>query len=94
MLISQNIGGLKLGDKITAPTPFHGTAEIMGFRYYTSHNTGQICIVGDYITSEGKVSFDPVQKLIPLKIYPEPMPGSNREEVSWNYSKINPAIQK
>jgi hypothetical protein len=68
MQVSQNINGLKLGDKITAPMPFNGTAEIMGFRYHTSHNTGRTCIVGDYITSEGKVSFDPVQKLIPLKI--------------------------
>jgi hypothetical protein len=68
MQVSQNICGLKLGDKITAPMPFDGTAEIMGFRYYTSHNTGRTCIVADYIMNDGKVSFDPVQKLVPLKI--------------------------
>ena len=76
MMVSQNIMGLKLGDKIKAPTPFNMpddkgppvTAEIMGFRYYTSHNTGRTAIVGDYIMSDGRTSFDPVQKLVPLKL--------------------------
>jgi hypothetical protein len=73
MIVSQNIGGLKLGDTIKAPSPFNWpdpnlTAEIMGFRYYTSHNTGRTCVVGDYLMADGKVSFDPVEKLIPLKV--------------------------
>jgi hypothetical protein len=76
MMVSQNINGLKLGDKITAPVPFNFpdskgpivTAEIMGFRYYTSRNTGRSCIVADYIMNDGKVSFDPVEKLVPLKL--------------------------
>ena len=44
------------------------TAEITGFRYYTSRNTGRTYIVGDYITSKGDTSFDAVEKLVPLKI--------------------------
>jgi len=75
MIVSQNIAGLTIGDKITAPAPFNVswvkeivTAEITGFRYYTSRNTGRTYIVGDYITSKGDTSFDAVEKLVPLKI--------------------------
>ena len=68
MLVSQTISGLSLGDKIRSPLPFSGTAEIMGFRYHTSRNTGRTYIVGDYLTHDGKASFDPVEKLVPLKI--------------------------
>jgi hypothetical protein len=68
MLVSKTISGLSLGDKISSPLPFDGTAEIIGFRYHTSRNTGRTYIVGDYITHDGKTSFNPVEKLIPLKI--------------------------
>lgn len=33
--------GLKVNDKIRAPMPFSGHATILGFRYYTSRNTGR-----------------------------------------------------
>ena len=68
MMVSKTISGLTLGDKIKAPMPFDGTAEIIGFRYHTSRNTGRTYIVGDYITHDGKASFDPVEKLVPLKV--------------------------
>jgi hypothetical protein len=64
----QTICGLSIGDTIDSPLPFTGTAEIIGFRYYTSRNNGRTSMVADYITHDLKASFDAVEKLIPLKI--------------------------
>jgi len=70
--MKMTVLGLSVGDTITAPTPFSGTAEIVGFRYHTSRNTGRTCMVADYVTHDGKASFDPVEKLRPLKISEAP----------------------
>lgn len=66
--MTNTICGLSVGDKITSPLPFTGTAEIIGFRYHTSRNTGRTYMVADYITHDLKQSFDSVEKVIPLKI--------------------------
>jgi len=60
--------GLKVNDKIRAPMPFSGHATILGFRYYTSRNTGRTAMVADYLTDDGKQSFDPIEKVLRLKI--------------------------
>lgn len=73
--MTRTICGLTVGDKISAPMPFDGTAEIIGFRYHTSRNTGRTYMVADYLLlGDGKfskelaTSFDAVEKVIPLKI--------------------------
>jgi len=66
--MTKTIMGLSVGDTITAPMPFTGTAEIIGFRYHTSRNNGRTYMVGDYITHDMKAAFDAVEKLIPLKV--------------------------
>ena len=55
--------GLKVNQKIPAPTPFNGEVTIVGFRYYTSRNTGRTYMVADYITDDGAASFDAIEKL-------------------------------
>jgi hypothetical protein len=62
------LAGLKVNDKIKAPVPFTGNATIIGFRYYTGRNTGRTYMVADYITDDGKASFDALEKVLPLKI--------------------------
>ena len=57
-MTTKTICGLSVGDKITAPMPFTGTAEIVGFRYHTSRNTGRTYMVADYITDDLKQSFE------------------------------------
>jgi hypothetical protein len=64
----KTICGLSVGDKIKSPMPFTGTAEIIGFRYYTGRH--RTVMVADYITHDLKASFDPVEKLISLRISP------------------------
>jgi hypothetical protein len=62
------IAGLNVNEKINAPMPFTGQATIIGFRYYTSRNTGRTYMVADYITDEGKMSFDSLEKVLKYKI--------------------------
>ena len=62
------LAGLKINDRIKAPSPFTGEATIIGFRYYTSRNNGRTSMVADYITDDMKASFDAIEKLIPLKV--------------------------
>lgn len=59
--------GLKVNSKIKAPIPFDGEATILGFRYYTSRNTGRTYMVGDYLTDDGKMAFDSIEKLVKHK---------------------------
>ena len=66
--MTTELCGLKVNGKIKAPMPFSGEATIIGFRYYTSRNTGRTYMVADYITDDGKASFDSLEKLLPLKI--------------------------
>lgn len=68
MQTADNILGITLGAKITAPAPFKGEATIMGIRYYTSRNNGRTSVVADYITDDLKTAFDAVEKLVPLLI--------------------------
>jgi hypothetical protein len=55
------LAGLKINAKIKAPMPFAGEATIIGFRYYTSRNSGRTSMVADYITDDGKASFDAIE---------------------------------
>jgi hypothetical protein len=66
---AKEIMGLKLGSKIKLPYPFEDReGEIIGFRYYTSHNTGITTVVADYLFTkdDGTVghSFDAVTKIL------------------------------
>ena len=64
----ETLAGLSVNGRIRAPVPFSGEATIIGFRYYTSRNTGRTYMVADYVTDDGKASFDALEKLLPLKI--------------------------
>jgi hypothetical protein len=59
------IANLRINGRIKAPQPFTGEATIIGFRYYTGRHTGRTAMVADYITDDGKASFDPIEKLVP-----------------------------
>lgn len=64
----QELAGLKINGRIKAPSPFTGEATIVGFRYYTGRHSGRTSMVADYITDDGKASFDPIEKLVPLRV--------------------------
>ena len=74
--VSQQIAGLRLGAKIKAPSPFCGEAEIIGFRYWTSANTGRTVVVADYLFTDDKgeikQSFDPVDKIVRAQGWTDP----------------------
>lgn len=62
------LAGLKVNSKIRAPMPFDGEATVIGFRYHTGRNSGRTYMVADYITDDGKQSFDSLEKILSLKI--------------------------
>jgi len=66
--MTQELAGLKINGRIRAPIPFSGLATIIGFRYYTGRHSGRTSMVADYVTDDGKASFDPIEKLLPLRL--------------------------
>jgi hypothetical protein len=62
--MTDQIANLKVNQKIRAPMPFSGEATIVGFRYHTSRNTGRTYMAVDYVTDDGKCSFDSLEKIL------------------------------
>jgi len=66
--MTTELAGLKVNQKIRAPMPFSGEATVIGFRYHTHRMSGRTTMVVDYITDDGKMAFDSLDKVLPLKI--------------------------
>ena len=79
----QELAGLKINGRIKAPSPFTGEATIIGFRYYTGRHTGRTSMVADYITDDGKASFDAIEKLVPLRIDNTADARAAADQVAW-----------
>ena len=64
----DTIAGVSVNDKFQMPDePFRTFAgemvTVIGFRYYTSRNNGRTSLVADYMTDDGRTSFDGLDRV-------------------------------